>query len=40
MGTRNFAIQPCQSKLTFCKVKVNMNFAEFTRIFPNQFEPQ
>jgi hypothetical protein len=33
METVDFAIQLCQSKFTFWKVKANKNFREFIRFF-------
>jgi hypothetical protein len=33
METLDFAIQPCQYKFTFWKVRANRNFQEFIRFF-------
>jgi hypothetical protein len=37
METLDFAIQPCQSKFTFCKVRANKKFREFIRFFQIDF---
>jgi hypothetical protein len=39
MGNSDFSIQPCQSKFTIWKVKVNRNFGEFVRFFRSSLTP-
>jgi hypothetical protein len=39
METPDFAIQPCQSKFTFWKVKASKNFREFIRVFQTSLNP-
>jgi uncharacterized membrane protein len=40
MKTPDFAIQPCQSKFTFWKVKASKNFIEFTIVFQTSLNPK
>jgi hypothetical protein len=39
METGNFAIQPCQSKFKFWKVRADKDFGGIYQIFPSMFGP-